>query len=75
MALAQHDYGPLPVHFVGKTGTAVLLISIVGLMVADIDRPTAMQMRNTTMRVPQYTILESGLLTSRASLYNWSTGQ
>lgn len=38
LALAQHDYGPLPVHFVGKTGTAVLLISIVGLMVADIDR-------------------------------------
>lgn len=38
LALAQRDYGPLPVHFVGKTGTAVLLISIVGLMVADIDR-------------------------------------
>ena len=25
-------------HFVGKTGTAVLMISIVGLMVADIER-------------------------------------
>lgn len=36
LMLAQHDYGPLPVHFVGKTGTAILLISIVGLMVADI---------------------------------------
>ena len=27
--LAQHDYGPLPVHFVGKAGTAMLLIAIV----------------------------------------------
>ena len=25
LVLAQHDYGPLPVHFVGKTGTACLL--------------------------------------------------
>ena len=38
VVLAQHNYGPLPVHFVGKTGTAVLMISIVGLMVADIER-------------------------------------
>lgn len=38
LLLAQHGYGPLPVHFVGKTGTAVLLISIVGLMVANINR-------------------------------------
>lgn len=38
LVLAQHDYGPLPVHFVGKTGTAILLISIIGLMVADIRR-------------------------------------
>ncbi|PAU67336.1 CDP-alcohol phosphatidyltransferase family protein [Bifidobacterium criceti] len=38
LMLAQHDYGPLPVHFVGKTGTAILLISIIGLMVADIRR-------------------------------------
>ena len=34
--LAQHDYGPLPVHFVGKTGTALLMISIVALIFADI---------------------------------------
>lgn len=38
LVLAQHDYGPLPVHFIGKTGTAVLFISIIGLMVADIRR-------------------------------------
>lgn len=38
LMLAQHDYGPLPVHFVGKTGTAVLMISIVGLMIANINR-------------------------------------
>lgn len=38
LVLAQYDYGPLPVHFVGKTGTAVLMISIVGLMVADVER-------------------------------------
>lgn len=38
LVLAQHGYGPLPVHFVGKTGTAILLISIIGLMVADIRR-------------------------------------
>lgn len=25
LALAQHDYGPLPVHFVGKAGTAMLI--------------------------------------------------
>lgn len=38
LVLAQHGYGPLPVHFVGKTGTAILLISIIGLMVANIRR-------------------------------------
>lgn len=34
--LAQYGYGPLPVHFVGKAGTALLMISIVGLIVADL---------------------------------------
>ncbi|MBT1175396.1 CDP-alcohol phosphatidyltransferase family protein [Bifidobacterium sp. LC6] len=34
--LAQYDYGPLPVHFVGKAGTALLMISIVALIVADL---------------------------------------
>ena len=34
--LAQYGYGPLPVHFVGKTGTALLMMSIVGLIFADI---------------------------------------
>ena len=33
--LAQYGYGPLPVHFVGKAGTA-LMISIVGLIFADL---------------------------------------
>ncbi|WP_044085103.1 CDP-alcohol phosphatidyltransferase family protein [Bifidobacterium gallicum] len=37
LVMAQHDYGPLPVHFVGKAGTAVLMFAIVGLMVAEID--------------------------------------
>ena len=36
LVLAQHDYGPLPVHFVGKAGTAILLIAIVALIFADI---------------------------------------
>lgn len=36
LVLAQHDYGPLPVHFVGKAGTAVLMVAIVSLMVAAI---------------------------------------
>lgn len=36
IVLAQHDYGPLPVHFVGKAGTAMLLIAIVSLIFADI---------------------------------------
>lgn len=36
LVLAQHNYGPLPVHFVGKTGTALLLVAIVSLMVGDI---------------------------------------
>lgn len=34
--LAQYGYGPLPVHFVGKAGTALLMISIVALIVADL---------------------------------------
>ncbi|WP_420796436.1 CDP-alcohol phosphatidyltransferase family protein [Bifidobacterium magnum] len=37
LVLAQHDYGPLPVHFVGKAGTAVLMVAIVSLMVAEIN--------------------------------------
>lgn len=36
LVLAQHDYGPLPVHFVGKSGTAMLMLSIVALIFADI---------------------------------------
>ncbi len=36
VVLAQHNYGPLPVHFVGKTGTAMLMIAIVALIFADI---------------------------------------
>ncbi|RBP98032.1 CDP-diacylglycerol--glycerol-3-phosphate 3-phosphatidyltransferase [Bifidobacterium aemilianum] len=36
LVLAQRDYGPLPVHFVGKTGTALLMITIVALIFADI---------------------------------------
>ncbi|KFI86425.1 Phosphatidylglycerophosphate synthase [Bifidobacterium reuteri DSM 23975] len=34
--LAQYGYGPLPVHFVGKAGTALLMISIVSLIIADL---------------------------------------
>ena len=34
--LAQYGYGPLPVHFVGKAGTAMLMIAIVALIFADI---------------------------------------
>ena len=34
--LAQYGYGPLPVHFVGKAGTALLMIAIVALTVADL---------------------------------------
>lgn len=34
--LAQHDYGPLPVHFVGKAGTALLMISITAIIFADL---------------------------------------
>lgn len=34
--LAQYGYGPLPVHFVGKTGTALLMMAIVALTVADL---------------------------------------
>lgn len=35
LVLAQYDYGPLPVHFVGKAGTALLMMSIVALIIAD----------------------------------------
>ena len=34
--LAQYGYGQLPVHFVGKAGTALLMISIVSLIFADL---------------------------------------
>lgn len=33
IVLAQRDYGPLPVNFVGKAGTALLMLSIVSLMI------------------------------------------
>ena len=36
LALAQHNYGPLPVHFAGKTGTAVLMLAIPALIFADV---------------------------------------
>ena len=36
LALAQHGYGPLPVHFAGKTGTAVLMLAIPALIFADV---------------------------------------
>lgn len=36
LVLAQRGYGPLPVHFVGKAGTAMLLISIPVLIISDI---------------------------------------
>ncbi|MFT9243173.1 MAG: CDP-alcohol phosphatidyltransferase family protein, partial [Bifidobacterium aquikefiri] len=35
LILAQYDYGPLPVHFAGKTGTALLMVGIPALIVAD----------------------------------------
>lgn len=35
--LAQHGYGPLPVHFVGKTGTFLILCGIVVLVVSHIS--------------------------------------
>ena len=38
--LAQYGYGPLPVHFVGKAGTALLMISIVSLIFADLGTST-----------------------------------
>ena len=34
--IAQYGYGPLPVHFVGKAGTALLMMAIVALTVADL---------------------------------------
>ncbi|MBT1171977.1 CDP-alcohol phosphatidyltransferase family protein [Bifidobacterium sp. MA2] len=34
--IAQYGYGPLPVHFVGKAGTALLMMTIVALTVADL---------------------------------------
>lgn len=36
LILAQHDYGPLPVHFVGKTGTFMLMAAIPSLIVSHI---------------------------------------
>ena len=36
LVLAQHDYGPLPVNFVGKSATAMLMMSITALIFCDI---------------------------------------
>ncbi len=35
--LAQHGYGPLPVHFVGKTGTFLMMCGIVVLVLSHIS--------------------------------------
>lgn len=37
LILSDHDYGPLPVHFVGKAGTALLLMDIPVLIVANVS--------------------------------------
>lgn len=42
LVLAQHDYGPLPVNFVGKTGTALLMGSIIMLIVSEMIRTPVM---------------------------------
>ena len=34
IVLAQYDYGPLPVHFVGKTATAMIMTDIPVLMIS-----------------------------------------
>ena len=36
LILALHDFGSVPLHFVGKAGTAMLMIAIVALIFADI---------------------------------------
>ncbi|MBQ5557475.1 MAG: CDP-alcohol phosphatidyltransferase family protein [Aeriscardovia sp.] len=36
LVLAQHDYGPLPVHFVGKVGTFMLMLAIPTLIVSHV---------------------------------------
>ncbi|KAA8822558.1 CDP-alcohol phosphatidyltransferase family protein [Bifidobacterium vespertilionis] len=36
LVLAQHGYGPLPVHFVGKAGTAILMMSIPAFIIAEL---------------------------------------
>ena len=37
LVLAQHGYGPLPVHFLGKTGTAMLMMAIPVLVFASVS--------------------------------------
>ena len=41
LVLAQYDFGPLPVHFVGKAGTALLMIAIVSLILSDVSTAPA----------------------------------
>ena len=38
--LAQYDYGPLPVNFMGKTGTALLMVTIVPVSYTHLTLPT-----------------------------------
>ena len=44
LVLSQSDYGPLPVHFVGKTGTALLMVAIVSFIFADFSTTQAFQL-------------------------------
>ncbi len=37
LVLAQHGYGPLPVHFMGKTGTFLIMAGIVVLVLSHIS--------------------------------------
>ncbi len=52
--LPQRDYGPLPVHFVGKAGTAMLMIAIVALIFADIWSNSATDTLHLCVSPPAY---------------------
>lgn len=44
LLLARHGYGPIPVHFAGKTGTALLMMTIPLLIVGDMGQDLAFRL-------------------------------
>ena len=72
LVLAQHDYGPLPVHFVGKAGTAMLLIAIVALIFADIWSNSAADTKSDAPRFASFPVSPENVPTKHRAIFSSS---